>query len=293
MMATVLERIAPTKPKRPEAGTVNWFNDCVERGKRERFTEEVTVTPGLANVILSRNPDNRNIGPAKLEQYAADMRAGRFDGMNGATIAIAKTGELNDGQHRLQAVIEANTPERFMFMFGVERESRFTVDQGKARSAADFLGMEGVANATAVASIGRLAIAYEQSGRDNVNNANSVTNAEVRTRADTDERLHASASFAASHSKSTRNFAAPAIIGFCHYVLSEEHKGDAESYMVQICTGEGLKKSDPAYVVRDRLLSLGRNRIQKIEIILRGWNAYRAGRPLKIVKVLGNFPALV
>jgi hypothetical protein len=180
-----------------------------------------------------------------------------------------------------------------VFMFGVDRDSRFTIDQGKARSAADYLGMEGLANATATASIARLVIAYEQSGYDNINDANYVTNAQVRARAETDEQLRASASFASGHHKATRNFAAPAIIGFCHYVLSGEHAGDAAAYMLQICTGEGLKKNDPAYVVRDRLLNLGRIRGHKIEIILRGWNAYRANRPLKLVKVCRNFPALV
>jgi hypothetical protein len=180
-----------------------------------------------------------------------------------------------------------------IFQFGVERDTRFTVDQGKCRSAADYLGMEGVPNATASASIARLVIAYDKSGGVNVNDANQVTNAEVRARVETDERIRSSASFAGSHHKATRNFAAPAIIGFCHYVLTAEHPGDASAYMTQICTGEGLKKNDPAYVVRDRLLSLGRNRAAKMEIILRGWNAYRGNRSLKLVKWLGNFPALV
>jgi hypothetical protein len=291
-MATVIERIIPAKAKKPEAGTVHWFDECVARGKRERFSMEVLVTPGLANVILGKNPDNRNLGPAKLLQFASDMRNGRW-ALNGEPIIIAKTGELNDGQHRLNALIDANAVLPLIFQFGVERETRFTVDQGKCRSAADYLSMEGVPNATATASIARLVIGYEKSGCDNINAANEVTNAEVRSRADSDTQLRESASFAGSQHKATRNFAAPAIIGFCHYVLTSEHPGDANDYMVQICTGEGLKKNDAAYVVRDRLLNLGRNRGAKIEIILRGWNAYRARRPLKLIKKLGNFPAIV
>jgi len=291
-MATVLERITPKAQKKPEAGTVHWFDECVQRGRSEVFSSVCAVTPGLANVILGKNDNNRNIRPAKLEQFATDMRVGRW-AFNGEPIIIARTGELNDGQHRLSAVIEANVPQNFLFVFGVDRSTRLTVDQGAARSAGDYLGMEGVPNATSVASIGRLVIGYEQSGCDSVNAANCVTNAEVRERAAVDERIHRSASFAVSHHKDTRNFAAPAIIGFCHYVLSSEHAGDAAAYMTQVCTGEGLKKNDPAYVVRDRLLNLGRRRDHKIEIILRGWNAYRSNRPLKLVKVLGNLPALV
>jgi len=275
------------------AGTVDWFNACVERGKKEPgFTAATVVTPGLANVLLSKNPDNRSLRAAKTAQYASDMRQGRW-AFNGEPIIVAKTGELNDGQNRLAAIIESNTPTKFLFVFGVDRDSRLTVDQGAARSAADYLGMEGVPNSTVVASLTRPVLAYEKSRGDNINAANQITNAEVRERADRDVHIHESASFATHHRPSTRPFAAPAIIGFCHYVLSGQHPGDAEEYMTQVCTGEGLKKNDPAYTVRDRLFNLGRNRDQKIEVILRGWNAYHSGRPLKIAKILGNFPALV
>jgi len=290
-MATVLERIAP-KASKFKAGTVHWFNECVERGRREVFSETATVTPGLANVILGSNPGNRNIRPAKLWQFLVDMRTGNWV-FNGEPVIIAKSGELNDGQHRLSAIIEANTPVPLLFVFGIDREARLTVDQGAARSAADYLSMEGVENATAIASIARLVIAYERSGYKSLSDSNKVTNAEVRARAERDEKLHASAHFTAQHAKMTKNFAAPAVVGFCHYVLSGEHKADAQEYMTQICTGEGLRKSDPAFVVRDRLLNLGRNRELKVEVILRGWNAYRSGRPMKIAKVLGSLPALV
>lgn len=274
-----------------QAGSVHWFHSCVERGKSKRFSEDIIVTPGLANVILGNNPHNRTLGPAKLAQFAADMVAGRW-ALNGEPIIIADTGELNDGQHRLSALIDANTTAPLTFQFGVERDTRFTVDQGKGRSAANYLSMEDMHNATALASIARLVIDWEQSGFKSISDANHVTNAEVRARAKSDAALQASASFTATQHKATRNFAAPAIIGFCHYVLTQENAADAKIYMQQICTGEGLKKSDPAYTVRDRLLNLGRNRGQKMEVILRGWNAYRSKRPLQVVKVLGNLPAL-
>lgn len=291
-VATILDHPAPAKTKKPAAGTVHWLNQCIARGKREVFSETVTVTPGLANVILGSNPDNRNIRPMKLIQFATDMRHGDW-AFNGEPIIVAKTGDLNDGQHRLNAIIEANTSVPMLFVFGVERSSRLTVDQGAARSAHDYLGMEGVSHATALASICRLVIAYERSGGDTIADANRVTNAEVLARARTDARAATSAKFASDYHINTRNFAAPAIIGFCHYVLSCEHPGDADDYMAQICTGEALRKTDPAYTVRDRLLNLGRNRPDKIEVILRGWNAFRQNRPMKIVKTLGNFPALV
>lgn len=293
-MATVLERIT-TKPRKFEAGTVHWFNECVERGKRERFSEEVIMTPGLANVILGKNPDNRNLSATKLTQFAADMRAGRWRGLNGETIQIAKTGELNNGQHRLTALIDANVSLPLILFFGLEREDRLTVDQGGARTAGHYLTMTGAENAIIKASITRQLIAYERSKGQSLGGACYVTNGEVMERVANDPHIGAAAHFAAAHAKAAKRYAAPAIIGFCYYVLTDISSVEADEYMRQVCDGEGLKKKDPAYTVRDRMLALGKSRNDKVHVIFRGWNAYRQRRPLSIAKILvsSGLPALV
>jgi len=291
-MATVLERIAPTKTRKPEAGTVHWFDQCVARGRNEVFTALITVTPGLANVILGNNPDNRNIRATKLAQFAADMRAGRWS-LNGEPIIISKSGELNDGQHRLGAIIEANTPIDLLFVFGIERETRTTVDQGAARGAADYLQMRGAQYAAISAVIARTVIAYERSGGQTVAGTKFVTNAEVLERVASDPGIVASSAFAMHHARAFRSFCAPSAIGAAHYILKQEHPSDADAFMEQVCVGESLRKSDPAFAVRERLWTTGKYTGQKLEVIFRGWNAYRSGRPLKLAKVLGNLPALV
>lgn len=290
-MATVIEDIFKPKVKKAEAGTVHWLDEQVKRSKREVFSEVVTVTPGLANVILGNNEHNRNVRAVKLAQFAADMKGGRWS-FNGEPIIIANTGELNDGQHRLHAVIEANISMPFLFVFGVDRETRTTVDQGSARTAADYLGMRGVVNSALSAGIARLVIAYERSGGQDVAGTKFVTNADVLARIDSDDGIEKSATFAQRHIKSVRPFCAPSPIGACHYLLNREHPADADLFIEQVCLGENLRKSDPAFAVRERLLTSGKYAGQKMEIIFRGWNAFRSNRPLKIAKVLGSFPAL-
>lgn len=292
MATQLLERIAPKTAKKPEAGTVHWFDQCIQRGKREVFSETITVTPGLANAILGSNPDNRNIRPTKLAQFATDMRAGRW-AFNGEPVIVAKSGDLNDGQHRLGAIIEANVPIPMLFVFGVDRDTRTTVDQGSARTASDYLGMEGVQYAAQAASIARLVIAYERSFGQDVAGTKYITNAEVVARVNNDPDIGVSAHFAQSHNKSTRMFCAPSAIGAAHYLLRREHPSEADAFMEQVCVGEGLRKTDPAFAVRERLWTTTKYAGQKMEVIFRGWNAYRSRRPLKLAKVLGNFPALV
>lgn len=285
----------PLTPQKPQAGTVAWLNECIERGKREVFTEVTTLTPGLAGELLRRNPDNRSIRATKAAQYAADIRAGKWT-FNGEPIIVSDTGEVNDGQHRCGAVIDANKPIPVLMVFGVPRETRLTVDQGATRSAADYAHMDGVTNSSVRASVARILIAYERSGGTNLTAASYVTNAEVLARIQNDDALAATATFVATNAKASKPYAAPAVIGFCHYLFSEINPVEAEEYLGQVCRGEGLKAKDPAYTVRDRLLNLGtRSREKRIHIIIRGWNAYRQGRPLTIAKITGdeNIPALI
>lgn len=292
-MATVLERIVPAKTKKPEAGTVHWFNECVERGKREVFSEVVTATPGLANVILDGNQDNRNIKPIKLAQFAADMLAGRWT-FNGEAIKISKEGLLNDGQHRLSAIREAGIPHPLLFIFGLERDSRTTLDQGSARTAGDYLAMDGVGNGNMAAGIARLVIAFEEDAGKSISKAKGYTNAQIVARVKSDTAIIDATHYAGNANKYTRGMAIPSIVGACFYILSGEHPNDAKAYMDQVCYGESIRRGDPAFAVRTALVNMERvDKAARMEMIFRGWNAYRQNRPLSLAKSLGSFPALV
>lgn len=283
------------KTTKPPAGTVQWLNDCIERSKTDGlFSEVVTLTLGLAGELLRRNPDNRHIRKTKVAQFTRDILADRF-ALNGEAIKITTDGLLNDGQHRATAVIEANKPLVTLFTFGVERETRTTLDQGAARGAGDYLSMDGVQNATTQASITRQLLSYERTGGKSLSDATYVTNAEVLERVERDPKIAESAHFATVHAKAARHHVAPAIVGLCHYVLTDISAIEAGEYLVQVCTGEGLSRRDPAYAVRDRLLTLGKSRQQKVHAIFRGWNAYRQGKPLSIVKVMDEsvLPAVI
>lgn len=287
-MASV-SRILPKS--QAQAGTVHWLNECIERGKREVFMEVCTVTPGLASAMLANNPDNRPL-KWKRDLYAADMRAGRWQ-FNGEPLIFAQGGELNDGQNRLSAVIDANTPQQFACVFGVTRESRMSVDQGVARSAGDYLGMGGSKNAHNVAATAKGVLAFER-GEGVRLSQGDITNAEVVARAKADTAVGEATDYAVSVYRHTRAFAAPKIIGTAYYLLADINEADAREYMDAVCIGEGLKRSDPAFAVREALISWGKTRAQaKLEVIFRGWVAFRQGRPLKIAKVLGSFPALI
>lgn len=287
-MATVTK--IPTAAQ-PVAGTVAWLEEHIQRGASEPHAEVVTLTPGLASVLLSRNPDNRNITAAKLRHFAADMRRGVWP-LNGETIIISKDGLLNDGQHRCAALIEANVTIPATIFFGADRETRKTVDLGSARTAAHFLAMDGISNTTHRASIARWVLAYEASDGQSLSAGNSFTNLECYERARRDEGVGRAAAYADAKSKHYRAFVQPSVLGFCHYAMHHIDEDAADEFVNQIVFGEGLKRKDPAYEVRQRLLDTP-NKYEKAELILRGWAAFRQGRKLEHCKLLGSLPALV
>lgn len=284
-----------TQLVQPPHGSPAWYHGMVARAAAQGcvLTEVVTLTPELAVEMLHNNPDNRFIRPIKLQQIASDIRAGRWT-FNGEPVLISKEGYLNDGQHRCSAVVEANMPIEVLVVFGVDRESRTTVDQGAARGAGDYMSMAGIPNATVVAAIGRFLIAYERSDGKSVSGANAVTNSEIVNRYSHDKTVAVSSTFAASKHKYTKKLATPQVIGFCHAVLSRINPAEAETFMTQVCVGENIRKTDPAFAVREGLFRERVTANEKIHLIFRGWNAFRQRRRLELAKVTGsNLPALI
>lgn len=295
-MLNVVERLAAAAtqpPKIKNAATVTWLRECIHRSRNEIFSEIRTVTPGFAEVLLSLNPDNRNIRPYKLRQIASDMKGNRWK-MNGEAIIFAKTGEMNNGQHRATAIVDTNVSVEMLFTFGVERSTRTTLDQPGVRHVSDYLQMDGVPSSRQLGSITRAVIAYERAGGQSLGNSNHITSAEILLRAEGNKELYTSTRYAKSYSAKMKKHAPPVVIGFCHYVLLGENINDGLSFMEQICTGENLERGDPAFTARERLLSMDKGgTASRVEVILRAWNAYREKRKMKTIPIHGRLPELV
>jgi hypothetical protein len=286
--AATLER-----PSTKSAAT-NWLDDYIERSQSGVVSEIVQITPAMAVDLLERNPDNRRLRPAKLAQMISDMREKRWS-FNGEPIIVADTGELNDGQHRLEAVVQSGVTLTALMVFGIDRATRTTLDQGASRTAGDFLHMLDMPNAYSIAAIGRMVLAYERSDRKTLGRDRDITTAEVMERATTDLALATSATYSNRHQRRMAPFARATIIGFCHYVLMDKDAQDAMKFMDQLCTGENLQRGDPAYMARTRLQSTTdkKSRLARVEIIFRAWNAFREGRELAMIPVKGALPELV
>lgn len=274
-----------------------WLDDRLRKSAAEGVVSEVVeVTPVLAEILLASNPGNRSINEDRVSAYATDIANGDWS-LNGEPIIVSDTGLLNDGQHRCSAVVKAARSIKAVVTIGVERDSRLTVDQGKVRTAGDYLGMEGIADANHVAAVASYVWQYEQKGRLTRSTKDLPTKVQIqqslRDHPKIIESLH-------SLPSASRNIArSRSILAFCHYLFSRRSGHTAATYfLMRLMIGDELKTTDPIYLCRERLNSSTRMRPEeKVELIFRAWNhSRRAARGLKApaskLVVMGNLPEL-
>lgn len=122
--------------------------------------EIIDVTPAMAKAWLAKNPNNRNIRQPVVTSYARDILAGNWM-LNGETIKFDTAGRLIDGQHRLSAVIVADTTVGMVVIRGVDADVMDTVDVGAKRTYADALRLQGEDNTTTLAAVVRRAVMWQ------------------------------------------------------------------------------------------------------------------------------------
>lgn len=103
------------------------------------------ISPQMAEELLATTDHNRNVSHARVLTLANLMRSARWQ-MNGETVIVSQSGKLLDGQHRMFAIIEYGSPVQMLIATGAPDDSFETIDTGRARTAADIAGMQGVAN---------------------------------------------------------------------------------------------------------------------------------------------------
>lgn len=106
----------------------------------------ITITPDMAQAMLEKNMENnRRVNHDIVRRYARIMKAGGWN-MTHQGIAFDNKGWLIDGQHRLEAIIQANVPVTMMVTYGVERADgeALTIDMGRRRTTLNILQISGI-----------------------------------------------------------------------------------------------------------------------------------------------------
>jgi hypothetical protein len=261
-------------------GTVAWFEQKIKQGETAPFAEVVTITPEIAKFLLGNNDDNRRVYENRAIEIAEDIAAGRWQ-INGETIIVAKDGQLNNGQHRLNAIVIADAPIQTLVFFGAERDSRLTVDMGKSRTVGDFLGMDGVKNCNQAAAISKLLLAWSR-GIYGCGKSGYGTKQELRENYYANENDIVEAILAVGHLKFSHKVGKTSVVT-AYVILHRVNPEAAKEFFYKLTEGLNLRRGDAILQARSHAMEFASQRLrewEKLELFLKYWNSWRAGRSM-------------
>lgn len=256
----------------PTAAEQKWLDQSIARGRISRSTETILVTPGLAKAMLVYNISNRHLTETKIARHAARLSRGAFI-LTHQGIAFAKVGILNDGQHRLTAIIRTGIAAYIQVTFGAEREEFEVIDSDGARTTADLLSIQQYKNGVLRASIASVLL--------------QVTTKEA-VRADQQTVAHYAVSLcgddmdeAIRYAQLLRKVCAPTVGGVAYWwIKTKTRRAPAvvPSFFDGLDTGEGLV--NPKLRLREWLKDRtnieqkGTTTVQRVAVIVHAYNAF-------------------
>ena len=205
---------------------------------------------------------------------------------------MSREGILNDGQHRLYAVVKAKRSIQAILTVGVDRETRFTVDTGASRSAGDHLGLEGFSNANTSASMARYILTLREDGT--YTRKGSISQTQQMNLVRNDALLRDIAGWVDSSKNRTTSMMKGSLLGFIHYLLSEKAPTEARVFMDSLRSGADLHADSPIYLARERLRNTKMTDVQKIELVFRAWNHWCESPMTRLsrLQIMNRMPAL-
>ena len=77
------------------------------------------INPEEAKAFLKNNAMHRKIKQKKVDEYIKEMQDGKWR-LNGKALIFDSNGRLLNGQHRLSAVVQSDTPLTTLVVRGVD-----------------------------------------------------------------------------------------------------------------------------------------------------------------------------
>lgn len=240
--------------------------------------QTVDVTPDMARDWLTSNHVNRNLKNGRVTQYARAMANGQWTLSNDA-ICIDTEGTLLNGQHRLNAVIQADVTVPMLVMTGVATEHMRHMDRGVPRSTSDTLRMMGETQTPPLAALLRVIWVYENS-----------TLALMKSTIINDDEIiatleaHPEARDSVRAAYRNRIDAPPTPVAFVHWLIAQKNGAEvADMFINQVATRANEPLRSPVHAVANRLAEARRERtrpstVEYAYLLMKGWNYWATGK---------------
>lgn len=239
------------------------------------------ISPEVAHKYLGYNTHNRKLRTRTIAAYAADMRDGRWE-QNGDSIKFNRSGSLDDGQHRLAAIIESETSVYMLVVRGLSMDAQDTIDGGISRKFADVLSLHGEKESTTLGAVVRSVYLWQSGIRTAFGGGAGAAittkqllecleqNPWIRDEMSLFRRLSSHAKLPAS------------VSGALVFAFNQSDADDASFFFDRLTSDQGHRGGEPAYELRKLLLAStdvrGTRSLRYLAAVtIKAWNKYRLG----------------
>ena len=233
-----------------------------------------------AEHMLRYNTGNRRVSKRKVDRLAQQMSSGEFEN-TGEPIIFSAEGVLNNGQHRLEAVVQSEAIVDMDVRFGIPRKAFTKTDTGTVRTGGDVLTIAGVSHGSQISQAVRLLILYErglpESVRDFVSN-DEIARGFERWSDITEATERVQAYNFPKGVKTTPLFAV------AYLAARSSGKAKIGEWLETLSSGLTANKEHPAYQLRERLMrgmeaAAGSREglIERFALMIKSWNLFRKG----------------
>lgn len=263
----------------------NWRDTVITFG--DVTIRVVIVTPEMAQQWVNNTVKrNRSKVKARSAMYSRDMKNDAWD-FNADPIRLDVNGDMIDGQHRADAVIESGKPQPFLLVEGLLPEQQETMDAGRSRSVVDALMINEESNAGLLASISRRLVLF---GRNiPVTGGGTQLSKREHLRFVDENPLVRRAAEVAREAVVARVPAPPSAIGAAYFLCAEADQDAAEQFFVtHLIKAMGVDAEyHPARTLMRRFRTEEKANGSRIEtedafrFLLQGWIAWRQGKEVR------------
>lgn len=248
---------------------------------------------------LSRNVRNRPLRTRLLKRISDQIRRGEWE-LNGESIIWANDNTIIDGQHRLQAIVDAGVSAPGLpciVVYGVSPDAYKSIDSGASRLAKDDLGLLGYVNTTILAAAAAMLHTFRNFGTMLPAGQNRPTRAQTVQMLMNEPTLADSVKMADNiHRRMPNMFKTQTIV--LHHLFSEIDPELNELFWTLIVEGAELPKDSPILALRNRINGFAGSRMRNAytaaeygALVIKAWNAWIVGQKVAILrwKGIGKF----
>lgn len=265
--------------------------------RNEAYVRRVIITPLGALAMLEFNTNNRRLKQNKVDRLVQSIIEGHWF-LSPDAITFDRNGVVINGQHRLQAAVEANRAIEVLMLSGADPASRQIVDTGTRRSLADALVMNGVTSyAHGLAAAANLHYRYTHRNLALTNTGtvgsydrpgHDVMLDYIGQHPEIGEATSEGMALYLNH----RAFSASAAT--CFVAISRGiDAGLSDEFITKLIAGTNMAEDDPVLALSKLLRNMhnqvGRRRAEwSLAAAIKAWNYTRHGRAVRVISVRSN-----